>query len=183
MPSRFPAGLAKRIPRGAKLVFEVHYTPDGVAQKDRSSVGVVFAKKPPEQEVESNILANMLLSIPPGAVSHEGRMTYTFKKDARILSFMPHMHLRGVSARYELERPGGKKEVLLSVPCYDFNWQTAYRFAEPVRVEKGAKLTWIGRWDNSPDNPRNPDPKKTIRWGLQTWDEMQNGWMDFVWEK
>jgi hypothetical protein len=96
---------------------------------------------------------------------------------------MPHMHLRAVSAKYVLTRPGEKPETLLSVPDYDFGWQSVYRFAEPVKVAKGTKLTWIAHWDNSADNPRNPDPTKTVRWGLQTWDEMQNGWMEVVWLK
>jgi hypothetical protein len=183
MPVRYPAGTAKRVPAGAKLVFEVHYTPNGTAQADRSSVGIVFAKQPPERVVETNILANMLVRIPPGAADHEGRLVYTFRDDALILSFMPHMHLRGVSAKYVATYPDGRTETLLSVPDYDFNWQSVYRFKEPLKVPKGTKLTWTGRWDNSADNPRNPDPSKEIRWGLQTWDEMQNGWMDFVRQK
>jgi hypothetical protein len=69
------------------------------------------------------------------------------------------------------------------VPDYDFNWQSVYRFAEPLKLPKGTKLTWSARWDNSADNPRNPDPAKEVRWGLQTWDEMQNGWMEVVWLK
>ena len=109
-------------------------------------------------------------------------MTYTFPDDADLLSFMPHMHLRGISARYELTYPDGTTETLLSVPDYDFNWQSVYRFAKPLEVPKGSKLTWIGHWDNSADNPRNPDPKKAVFWGLQTWDEMQNGWMEVVWQ-
>ena len=91
---------------------------------------------------------------------------------------MPHMHLRGTSAKYVATYPDGKTETLLSVPDYDFNWQSVYRFAEPLKIPKGTKLTWIGHWDNSADNPRNPDPTKEVRWGLQTWDEMQNGWME-----
>ena len=96
---------------------------------------------------------------------------------------MPHMHLRGVSARYEATYPGGKREVLLSVPDYDFGWQSVYRFAEPRPMPKGTRLTWVGRWDNSADNPRNPDPSKEVYWGLQTWDEMMNGWMEVVRER
>ena len=183
MPGVYPAGTAKRIPAGAKLVFEVHYTPNGTAQADRSSVGLVFAKKPPERPVETNILANMGLRIPPHVGRHEGRFVYTFRDDAKILSLMPHMHLRGVSASYTATYPDGRTETLLSVPDYDFNWQSVYRFKEPLKVPKGTKLTWVGRWDNSADNPRNPDPTKEVRWGLQTWDEMQNGWMEFVREK
>ena len=110
-------------------------------------------------------------------------MTFTFPDDALVLSFMPHMHLRGVSARYELTRPDGSTETLLSVPDYDFNWQSVYRFEKPLQIPKGSKLTWIGQWDNSEDNPRNPDPTKSVHWGLQTWDEMQNGWMEVVWKK
>jgi peroxiredoxin len=183
MPVLYPPGTAKRIRAGSKLLFEVHYTPNGTAQTDRSSVGVIFAKGPPERAAETNILANMWLRIPPGAANHKGEMTFTFPDDALVLGFMPHMHLRGISARYVATYPDGKTETLLSVPDYDFNWQSSYRFKEPLKMPKGAKLTWIGHWDNSADNPRNPDPKKTVVWGLQTWDEMQNGWMEVVWLK
>jgi peroxiredoxin len=182
MPASYPAGTAKRVPAGSKLVFEVHYTPNGTEQSDRTSVGVIFAKKPPERAVETNILANMGLKIPPGAANHRGQLDYTFRADALLLSFLPHMHLRGVSAKYVATFPDGRTETLLSVPDYDFNWQTPYRFARPLVIPKGTRLSWIGRWDNSADNPRNPDPKKEVRWGLQTWDEMQNGWMELVWQ-
>src|SRR5262245_11027309 len=181
MPALYAPGTAKKIPAGAKLVFEVHYTPNGVTHTDRSSVGIIFAKQPPTHVAESNILANMLVKIPPRAPNLKGEMTFTFKDDALILSFMPHMHLRGVSAKYVATYPDGKREALLSVPDYDFNWQSVYRLAEPLRVPKGTKLTWTSWWDNSADNPRNPDPTKEVRWGLQTWDEMQNGWMELVW--
>ena len=183
MPAIYPPGTARLIPAGSKLMFEVHYTPNGVAQTDRSSVGVIFARKPPERAVETNILANLLLKIPPMKPDVKGELTFTFRDDALILSLMPHMHLRGTSAKYVATYPDGKTETLLSVPDYDFGWQSVYRFQEPIRVPKGTKLKWIGRWDNSPDNPRNPDPKKEVRWGLQTWDEMQNGWMEVVWLK
>ena len=105
-------------------------------------------------------------------------MTYTFRDDALVLSFMPHMHLRGVSAKYTATYPDGRTETLLSVPDYDFGWQSVYRFADPVPIPKGTKLSWVGVWDNSADNPRNPDPTQEVRWGLQTWDEMHNGWME-----
>ncbi len=180
MPTLYPPGTAKRIPAGAKLVFEVHYTPNGTPQTDRSTVGVIFAKQPPERPAEMNVLANIRVRIPPRAADHEGQVVYTFRDDALILSFMPHMHLRGVSAKYVATYPDGRTETLLSVPDYDFNWQSVFRFKEPLRVPKGTKLIWIGRWDNSADNPRNPDATKEVRYGLQTWDEMQNGWMDFV---
>jgi peroxiredoxin len=182
MPAVYEPGTARRIPAGAKLLFEVHYTPNGTEQTDRSAVGVIFAKKPPERAVEMNILANLGLKIPPGEANHRGEMSFTFKEDALILSFMPHLHLRGTSAKYVAVYPDGKTATLLSVPDYDFNWQSVYRFAEPLSVPKGTKLTWFASWDNSADNPRNPDSRKEVRWGLQTWDEMQNGWMEVVWK-
>jgi peroxiredoxin len=181
MPIRYPAGLARKIPAGSRLMFEVHYTPDGTEQTDRSSVGIIFAKEPPDHAVEMNILANMIFRIPPRSPNYKGQLTFNFPEDALILSFMPHMHLRGISARYELTYPDGRKETILSVPDYDFGWQSGYLFEKPLPVPKGSKLTWIGRWDNSADNPRNPDPNKVVFWGLQTWDEMQNGWMEVVW--
>jgi hypothetical protein len=180
MAGAYPDGVAKRIPAGSRFVFEVHYTPNGTAQADRSSVGITFAKGPPEYEVRTNILANMRLRIPAKKSLHREEFVYTFPEDVRILSFMPHMHLRGTSARYTATFPDGRKEVLLSVPDYDFNWQSIYRFAEPVQVPKGTKLSWVGTWDNSADNPRNPDPAQAVKWGLQTWDEMHNGWMEVM---
>jgi len=183
MPAIFPAGTARRIAAGSKLLFEVHYTPNGTEHTDRSSVGIQFAQAPPANAVETNILANMRFEIPPHSANYQDQMTFTFPSDAVVLSFMPHMHLRGLSARYLLTTPDGTTETLLSVPDYDFGWQSVYRFAKPLSIRKGSKLTWIGRWDNSEDNPRNPDPAKAVHWGLQTWEEMQNGWMDVVWQK
>jgi peroxiredoxin len=183
MPARYPPGTARRIPAHSKLLFEVHYTPDGIEQSDRSTVGIKLASQPPEHTVEMNILANMFFEIPPHASNYQSQMTFTFPTDALILSFMPHMHLRGSSARYLLKKPDGSTETLLSVPDYDFGWQSVYTFIHPIAVARGSKLTWIGNWDNSADNPRNPDPDKRVHWGLQTWDEMQNGWMEVVWSR
>ena len=112
-------------------------------------------------------------------------MTFTFPDDALVLSFMPHMHLRGTSARYELAYADGKTETLLSVPDYDFGWQSVYRFEKPLHVAKGSKLTWTGYWDNSADNPHapRPDPENCPLGAAEAWDEMQNGWMEVVWKK
>jgi hypothetical protein len=180
MPAVYPNGVAKRVKAGSRLVFEVHYTPDGKEQTDRSSIGVIFAKEPPEYAVETNILANLGLKIPPGKARHRDEFVYTFPEDAKLVSFMPHMHLRGTAAKYVATFPDGRTETLLSVPDYDFGWQSVYRFAEPLSMPKGTKVKWVGEWDNSADNPRNPDPKQEVRWGLQTWDEMQNGWMEVM---
>lgn len=180
MPARYRPGVARKVPAGSEFVFEMHYTPTGTAQSDRSSVGLIFAQEPPEREAQINILANMLLQIPPGDPHYKGEYTYTFREDVQLLSFMPHMHLRGTSAKYIATYPDGRRETLLSVPDYDFNWQSVYAFEKPLEIPKGTKLEWIATWDNSADNPRNPDPEARVIWGLQTWDEMQNGWMVYV---
>ncbi len=182
LPTLYPKGTAKLVPAGSKFVFEVHYTPDGKERTDRSTMGVIFAKKKPERAVETNIFANMTFRIPPGKADCSAEHSYVFPKDALLLGFMPHMHLRGTSARYVATYPGGRTETLLFVPDYDFGWQSIYRFTRPLDVPKGTKMTWTARWDNSADNPRNPDPAKEVRWGLQTWDEMMNGWMEIVWK-
>jgi mono/diheme cytochrome c family protein len=180
MPTIFSPGMAKKIPAGASLLFEVHYTPTGKVERDRSSVGVIFAKQPPKQEVKTNILVKQGIRIPPGESNHREEQTFSFPQDIRVISFMPHMHIRGSSWEYRLLSPDGRVETLLSVPKYDFNWQSVYRFADPPIIPRGAKLLCIATWDNSKNNPANPDPTKEVTWGPQTWDEMMNGWMDYV---
>src|SRR5262249_50813828 len=140
MPAVYPPGTAKKVPAKSRLLFEVHYTPNGTKQKDRSSVGIIVAKGRPEHEAETNILANMALFVPPRAARYKSEMTLTFRHDALVLSLMPHMHLRGTSAKYVATSPDGRSETWLSVPDYDFSWQSAYRFAEPLKVPKGTKL-------------------------------------------
>ncbi len=183
MPSIHPPGIARRIPAGSKLRFELHYTPNGRAVTDRSCIGIRFAKAPPEREVRTNIMWQRELHVPRGASWHLETASYPFRDDAWILALMPHMHLRGAAAKYVLTHPDGREETLLTVPYYDFNWQSVYRFQEPIRAAKGAKLTVTGVWDNSADNPSNPDPGRDVPWGQQTWDEMLAGWMNFVYEK
>ncbi len=183
MPFRAPAGMAKKIPAGSKLVFQMHYTPNGKKQKDRSYVGMIFAKEPVERQILTMPVTNPMFRIPPGADSHKVESKFVFKEDARIIGFMPHMHLRGKDFRYEVTHPDGTRETLLSVPRYNFNWQSAYRLAEPRPVPKGTTLHCTAHFDNSEKNPNNPDPTKEVRWGEQTWEEMMIGWTDFVFEK
>ncbi len=183
MPFIVSPGTAARIPREAELQFEVHYTPIGAATKDRTSVGLIFAKKPPERETRMNIFAKLAIAIVPGAGHHQEQSTMTFREDVRILTLMPHMHVRGKSYKYEAIWPDGKTEMLLSVPRWDFNWQSVYRFETPVSLPRGSKIRQTAHWDNSDNNPLNPDPSKKVRWGLQTWEEMFNGWVQYVPEK
>src|SRR5262249_35091790 len=120
-------GTAKRIPKNSLLAFQMHYTPNGVEQSDQSSVGLVFAKEPPKVEVHTRAIAQRHLDIPPGDGNYEAKSETVFDKDADLLSFLPHMHLRGKDFRYEVLYPDGKRETLLSVPRYDFSWQSTYR--------------------------------------------------------
>ena len=118
--------------------------------------------------------------IPPNAENHEVRATYTAEEDLDIISLMPHMHLRGKDYKYIAHYPDGRQEVLLSVPRYDFGWQVYYYPTKPLRMPKGTKIEAIAHYDNSTKNPVNPDPNKAVRFGEQTWEEMMNGFFDFV---
>jgi peroxiredoxin len=182
MPLILQPGKAKLIPKGSKLVFQMHYTPNGRALTDRSSVGITFAKSPPTHRVHvMPITTNPgTLVIPPGDDNYKAESAWTFREDGYVLSWMPHMHLRGKDFLVEAEYPDGKKETLLSIPRYDFNWQSVYRYAEPKFVPKGTRIHCVAHFDNSAKNPNNPDPTVKVRWGDQTWEEMMIGWMDFV---
>jgi hypothetical protein len=151
LPAVFPAGAAKKLPKGATLVFQMHYTPNGTAQTDKSSVGLIFAKEPPKYELRTRAIANNRLSIPAGAADHKVVSTSTFKE-----------------------------EVLLSVPRYDFNWQSNYRLAKPLSLPAGTRIECTAHFDNSEKNLNNPDPTKDVRWGEQTWQEMMIGFVDYV---
>jgi peroxiredoxin len=183
MPLILEPGLAKKVPAGAKLVFQMHYTPNGKAQKDRSSVGLIFAKEPPKRQVLTVPVANRMFKIPPGDDSHKVESSFTFPEDGHLISFMPHMHLRGKDFLYEAIFPDGKTQTLLAIPRYDFNWQSVYRLAAPVPVPKGTRIHCVAHFDNSTKNRNNPDPTKTVTWGDQTWEEMMIGWTDFVFDR
>ncbi len=179
-----PPGVAKRVPKGSKFVFQMHYTPDGKERKDRSSVGLVFAKAPPEREAHTIGISRPLdVFIPAGADNQPAEASFEFRSDGHILGFMPHMHLRGKDFTYEAILPDGKKEVLLSVPHYNFGWQASYRLEKPYPMPKGSTLRCVGHFDNSAKNPNNPDPTKDVYWGDQTWEEMLIGWTEIVFDR
>lgn len=172
-------GLAKFVPAGSKLVFQMHYTPNGTAQTDRSSVGFVFADaKEVKKQVGTDKAANQGFRIPPGADNHKVEATHVFHQEMLVLSLFPHMHLRGKAFRYTAIFPDGKQDVLLNIPRYDFNWQNGYELAEPLRMPPGSKLYCEAWFDNSEGNLANPDPTSTVRWGDQTWEEMMIGYFD-----
>src|SRR5262249_37049327 len=183
MPLILQPGQAKKIPAGYRLVFQMHYMPDGTPRKDRSSVGIIFAKEPPERQVFTMPVLNPALRIPPGEENHQVESEFSFKEDAHIIAFMPHMHLPGKDFLYEAVYPNGNREILLSVPHYNFNWQGGYRLAEPKAMPKGSKLHCTAHFDNSAKNLNNPDPTALVKWGDQTWEEMMIGWMDFTYDR
>ena len=179
-PLVFEKGTAKLVKAGSVFQFQMHYTPDGKPHKDRTYIGLKFAKEPPVNRAITGRAWNTSFKIPAGAEAHEVKSSWTFKQDVALQNLMPHMHLRGKDFKYTLVYPDGREEVLLSVPKYDFNWQLAYEFAKPIIVPKGARIDCVAHFDNSANNKYNPDPSKEVRWGDQTWEEMMIGWFNFT---
>jgi peroxiredoxin len=179
---QFPEGMAKRIPANSELIFQVHYTPIGTAQTDLSQLGIVFADPSDVKlEVKTTSAVQPRLRIPPGDANYKVSALLPEKlPDCRLITMAPHMHLRGKAFRYTAVYPNGKREILLDVPAYDFNWQTGYRVAEPLEMPVGSKIECEATFDNSVANLNNPDPTKTVRWGDQTDDEMMIGYFDIV---
>jgi hypothetical protein len=177
-PYILPPGMAKLIPAGWQLVFQMHYTPNGSPQKDRSAVGIKFADPSAiKYRVATANAANGLFEIPAGHPAYPVESLRTYGRDVLMLSVFPHMHLRGKDFHYEVIYPDGKKETIMNMPRYDFNWQTSYVFSEPLKLPKGTKMHCTAYFDNSADNPANPDASKPVRWGDQTWEEMMIGWV------
>lgn len=178
----YPAGMAKKIPAGSRLLFQVHYTPNGSPQDDLSKIGFLFVDpKSVQYEVKTVACSNVLLSIPPQADNHKVEATTRASNvEGLLLGFAPHMHVRGKSFLYEVVYPDGKKETQLDVPRYDFNWQTTYRFVEPKKLPAGSRMHCVAHYDNSADNLNNPNPNDRVRWGDQTWNEMMIGYFDLA---
>ena len=174
------SGQAKLVKAGSDIVFQMHYTANGKASLDRSRVGMIFAKTPPAERVFTANATNAKFVIPPGDPNYEVKSEITFQDDTRLNDLMPHMHLRGKDFEYRLVYPTGEAETILLVPKYDFNWQLFYYLAEPKLVPKGTRMECTAHFDNSPNNPANPDPKSEVRWGDQSWEEMMIGWFDIA---
>ena len=177
----WPEGTAKLIPSGSNIVIQMHYSKTtGQVEKDRTSIGLVLAKKRPEKVITSLAAINHYFKIPPGSDNHQVRACYTFGRDVELYTYLPHMHVRGKAMKYDLIYPDGRTETLLSVPRYDFNWQTMYKLEKPLTVPKGSRLLITAHYDNSAKNKYNPDPTKTVRFGDPTYDEMMVGYFDYV---
>ena len=177
-------GTAKKIPAGATIRFQIHYSKVAASvQKDRSMVGLIFAKEPPAAILRTRAVANMFFQIPPQADNHKVTAVWNTKNDITLYSLMPHMHYRGKAMEIKVTYPDGRSEALLNVPNYSFAWQTAYQPNNPIRIPSGSKILVTGYFDNSAKNKFNPDPTKTVRYGEPTYDEMMMGFLDYVVER
>jgi hypothetical protein len=173
-----PDGFAKRLPAGAKISFQIHYTPNGKATQDQLKIGFIFSKTPPQNEVHVVGVAQPRLNIPPGEANHVEVKEQNVPFNMNVTAYMAHMHVRGKAFKYELITPDGKTETLLDIPRYDFNWQLQYDYAQPKFFPRGSTLKITAVFDNSAGNPANPDPSKTVHWGPQTSDEMMIGYIE-----
>lgn len=173
MPYALPEGVARLLPKGARLVVEVHYHKNGRIEKDRTSVGLHFAKSPVRQRWHTTEMINFNFRIPAGAERHRVFARKTVREEITLHSIMPHLHLTGREVLVEATLPDDTKRTLIHIKDWDFNWQDTYHFKEPVKLPKGTKLAMQMWYDNSEGNPNNPSsPPRDLTWGEQTTDEM-----------
>ncbi|MBL63599.1 MAG: hypothetical protein CMI30_09365 [Opitutae bacterium] len=174
----FPPGVAKKLPAGATLLFQMHYTPTGEPTSDRTRIGLRFAKETPAKIIRTLPVANRRIRIPANESDHAETASRYVPTETVVRAFMPHMHLRGKAFKYELLKQNGERETLLEVPRYDFNWQLRYELKEPRSLPAGSRIEVTGVFDNSSDNPANPDPNRIVRWGDQSDEEMLIGYVE-----
>ena len=173
-------GQARLVPAGSDLVFSMHYTTNGKPGRDRTKVGIVFAKEPPRERVINMAVTTSSVRIPPGVANHRLDARATVHADVQVISLMPHMHVRGKAFEYNIKYPNGERQAILQVPRYDFNWQLTYYLSQPLLLPKGTEINITGWYDNSRNNPFNPDPTAEVVNGEQTWNEMLVGFLDFA---
>ncbi|MBI3491969.1 MAG: cytochrome c [Acidobacteria bacterium] len=174
----YEEGVARKIPAGADIILQMHYTTIGQPVTDQTEIGVVLSKEPPAKirAEGGGAIPNLMFAIPPGDPNYAVTGQQKFDRDTYLSSMYPHMHVRGKDATYSIIYPDGREEVVLRVPKYDFNWQLSYKLAEPQFMPKGSTLKVVMHYDNSTGNRFNPDPTATVRWGDQTWEEMMLGY-------
>ena len=182
-PDTFPDGRAKVIKAGSDIIFQMHYTPNGKATTDITKIGLVTAKAPVKERVVTLAAMTRDFVIPPGDANHQVESEFEFGHDARIVTLMPHMHLRGKDFEFKAIYPTGETQTLLSVPHYSFSWQLVYYPASDIVMPKGTKLHCTAHYDNSANNRFNPDPTKEVRYGDQSWEEMMFGFFDVAIDK
>lgn len=174
----YPEGFARKLPAGATVSFQIHYTPNGRATEDTMRMGLLFAKEPPKYVVHTSALPNARINIPAGASDHVETAQRKLPADVNAMALMAHMHVRGKAFKFEAVLPDGRTETLLDIPRYDFNWQLRYDYAMPRFLPRGTIIKITAVFDNSAGNPANPDPTKNVRWGQQTYDEMMIGYLE-----
>ena len=176
---QYPEGTGTLLPAGARIVFQMHYTPYGKATTDHSKLGLYFHDEPPKHQLGGTVLLNTKIRIPPHARAHTESQSQVLDRDVLVYSMLPHSHYRGKASDFVAHYPDGTREVLLSVPSYDFNWQTSYILRDPKVLPAGTRIVHTTTWDNSAQNPANPDPSREVPWGRQSWDEMLFGSISF----
>lgn len=179
-PRLLPEGTARRLAAGSEIVLQIHYTPSGDVERDATRIGLFLSARAPRRVVRSGIVSTPFLWIPAGSVGVEGTASHVFEESVRLLSLRPHLHLRGRSFEFRARSPDGVETILLRVPRWDFDWQTTYVLTEPLELSAGTELVAIATWDNSADNPDNPDPGRDVSWGEGTDDEMMIGFFDYL---
>jgi hypothetical protein len=175
---------AKLIPAGSDIVLQLHYTANGkTSVEDQTKVGLTFASEPPPKRFMSAVAASPNWTIPPGDANYEGHARLTFGEPVELVFVQPHMHMRGKDMTVRLVYPSGKTETLINVPRFDFSWQIIYYLDQPLSLPQGTRVEVTAHWDNSANNPFNPDPSATVRWGDQSWDEMLDAAMGVIIER
>ncbi|MFL6449948.1 MAG: thiol-disulfide isomerase [Bryobacteraceae bacterium] len=176
-----PPGYAVRIPAGSYLQFQVHYSNRlKESVKDRTSIGLVFANEPVRHEVAQYEIWNNYFLIPPGDAAHKVTSCFTLPKAVTVVAYTAHMHFRGKSMTTEAIYPDGRREVIFNVPQYDFRWQETYFLKHQFVMPEGTKLVTTAYFDNSANNPLNPDSTKSVRWGEPSNEEMMGFWLAFA---
>jgi peroxiredoxin len=174
-PVMYPEGTGVLVPKDCSFAFQMHYTSSGKASRDETRVGFYFAKEPPQYEFKTAVLFKPTIKIPANTKAYTDSTTYDFPREAIVYSLTPHAHYRGSASNFVARYPDGREELLLSVPKYDFNWQTTYSLTTPKRIPAGTRIVHSTTYDNSSQNPANPDPNREVPWGEQSWDEMLYG--------
>jgi hypothetical protein len=178
VPDIYKPGQAKQIKAGTDFVLVMHYTASGKDAKDQTSVGIVFAKGEPTERIITTAAINNNFVIPAGDGDFKAVATAPVINAMTMVSLFPHMHLRGKAFQYDLIYPTGETKTILRVDHWSLNWQLSYKLAEPIQLTPGMKVRATAWWDNSANNPSNPDPSKDVKWGDQSWEEMLVGFYD-----
>jgi len=178
VPAEWKPGEAKQIKAGSDIVFQMHYTASGKPGSDKTRLGLVFAKEPPTRRIITVGALNNAFKIPAGDGNFKAEATVPVVHPMTVISLFPHLHLRGKAFQYDVIYPTGETETILKVDNWSLNWQLSYKLAKPLELQPGAKIKATAWWDNSANNPANPDPSKDVRWGEQSWEEMMIGFVD-----